>query len=255
MPQINRDGVAIHYEVRGAGPALLLSHGYGATSAMWDGQLARLADDWQVVVWDMRGHGASDSPEDPALYSEAHTVADMAALLDAVGADSAVIGGLSLGGYMSLAFQQAHPERTRALMLFDTGPGYRSDDARDGWNRFAARQAEKYETRGLEALPKGDEIRADAHRSATGLALAARGMLAQRDAHVIDGLDAIDVPTLVLVGSRDEAYFAATDYMVRKIPGAVKAVIEDAGHAANLHQPERFDAAVRDFLAGLGARA
>jgi pimeloyl-ACP methyl ester carboxylesterase len=251
MPWINRDGVRIHYEARGAGPTLLLSHGYGATSAMWAGQLETFAPQWQVVAWDFRGHGDSDSPEDPALYSEAHTVADMAAILDAVGAERAVVGGLSLGGYMSLAFRQAHPERVRALMLFDTGPGYRSDDARAKWNRFAERQAEKFETRGLDALPKGDEVAAARHRSATGLALAARGMLAQVDAHVIDGLPEIDVPTLVLVGSRDEAYFAATDYMVRKIPEATKAVVEDAGHAANLHQPGRFDAAVRDFLAGV----
>ena len=59
----------------------------------------------------MRGHGQSDYPDDPAAYSEALTVGDMAALLDKVGADSAIVGGLSLGGYMSLAFYRAHPER------------------------------------------------------------------------------------------------------------------------------------------------
>jgi pimeloyl-ACP methyl ester carboxylesterase len=248
VPQINRDGVNIHYEVRGSGPLILLSHGYGATAAMWSAQLEALAGHHRVLAWDMRGHGESDSPEDPSLYSEAHTIADMAALLDVEGAADAVIGGLSLGGYMSLAFQQAHPDRTRALMLFDTGPGYRSDEARTGWNRFAERQAEKFETRGLEALPRGEETARARHRSATGLALAARGMLAQFDAHVIDGLTAIGVPALVLVGSRDEGYFAATDYMARKIPGARKVVIEDAGHAANIDQPERFNAAVEDFL-------
>lgn len=248
MPQINRDGVAIHYEVAGEGPTVLLSHGYGATAGMWTQQLASLSDHYRIVTWDMRGHGSSDSPDDPALYSEAHTLGDMVALLDAVGADRAVIGGLSLGGYMSLAFHQAHPERTRALMLFDTGPGYRSDEARDKWNRFADRQASKFEERGLAAIPKGPETAGAEHRSAAGLARAARGMLAQVDAHVIDGLTDIEVPTLVLVGSEDEPYFAATDYMVRKIPGAEKVVIEGAGHAANLDQPERFDAAVRAFL-------
>lgn len=251
MPQINRDGVCIHYEVSGSGPLVLLGHGYGATAAMWTQQLDALSDRFRVLAFDMRGHGESDSPDDPALYSEAHVVADMAALLDAEGAATAVIGGLSLGGYMSLAFQQAHPSRTRALMLFDTGPGYRSDAARADWNRFAERQAAKYEAKGLDALPRGSETAIARHRSADGLAKAARGMLAQVDAHVIDGLPAIDVPTLVLVGGRDEGYFAATDYMVRKIPGARKVVIEDAGHAANLDQPERFNAAVSEFLDGL----
>ena len=83
----------------------------------------------------MRGHGQSDYPADPAAYSEALTVADMAALLDEVGADRAIVGGLSLGGYMSLAFHRAHPQRVRALLIIDTGPGFKKDDARDAWNR------------------------------------------------------------------------------------------------------------------------
>ena len=241
----------IHYEVRGDGPVILLAHGYGATAGMWTDQLDALSDHWRVVALDLRGHGQSDSPDDPALYSEAHTVADMLAVLDATNTDrnaQAVIGGLSLGGYMSLAFHCAHPERTRALLLFDTGPGYRSDEARAGWNRFAERQALKFEERGLDALPRGEETARATHRSATGLALAARGMLAQTDAHVIDALPEIDVPVLVLVGGRDEAYFASTDYMAGKIPGARKVVIDDAGHAANLDQPQAFNAAVRAFL-------
>ena len=116
MPMLDRDGVRIHYEVTGEGPALLLTHGYSATGEMWQGQLAALSPFFKVITWDMRGHGASDYPQDQAAYSEAATVADMAALLDAAGAESAVIGGLSLGGYMSLAFHRAHPERTRALL-------------------------------------------------------------------------------------------------------------------------------------------
>ena len=69
------------------------------------------------------------------------------------------------------------------------------------------------------------------HRSAQGLALAARGMLAQRDGRIINSLETIKVPTLIGVGSKDEAYFAASDYMTSKIPGATKVVIPDAGHA------------------------
>ena len=62
MARIERDGVGIHYEVHGAGPALLLSHGYSATCRMWYGQIAALADRYTVIVWDMRGHGQSDYP-------------------------------------------------------------------------------------------------------------------------------------------------------------------------------------------------
>src|SRR6202012_2069421 len=91
----------------------------------------------KLILWDMRGHGQSDYPDDPSAYSEALTVGDIEALLDKAGADKAIVGGLSLGGYMSLAFYRAHPERVRALLIIDTGPGFRKDSARDQWNRTA----------------------------------------------------------------------------------------------------------------------
>ncbi|WP_322796895.1 alpha/beta fold hydrolase [Tepidiforma sp.] len=251
MPHLDRDGVSIFYQVAGSGPAILLSHGYSATSRMWDAQVSALSPEYAVVTWDMRGHGQSDSPDDPSAYSEAHTVADMAAILDALGVESAVIGGLSLGGYMSLAFHLAHPDRVRALMLFDTGPGYRNPAGREAWNRTAEARAVAFETRGLEALGPGAEVRIAAHRSARGLALAARGMLAQFDSRIIESLPSIAVPTLVLVGEKDEPFLGATDYMAAKIPGARKVVIPGAGHAANIDQPEAFNRAVREFLASL----
>lgn len=89
------------------------------------------------------------------------------------------------------------------------------------------------------------------HRSASGLAGAARGMLAQENDGVIQSLETIAVPTLVLVGANDTNFLAATDYMAAKIPGARKAVIQGAGHAANLHQPDAFNRAMEGFLAEL----
>src|SRR5258707_7348345 len=135
MPKLNRDGSEIYYEVHGSGTPLLLTHGYSSTSAMWQGQIEALSKGHKLVVWDMRGHCQSDYPDDPAAYSEAPTVADMAALLHDVGAHSAIVGGLSLGGYMSLAFYRAHPERVRALLIIDTGPRFKKDDARAACNR------------------------------------------------------------------------------------------------------------------------
>jgi pimeloyl-ACP methyl ester carboxylesterase len=254
MSYLERDGHRIHFHT--AGPPggalpLLLSHGYGASAAMWEPNLPALAADRLVLTWDMRGHGASGSPDDPAQYSEAATVADMAALLDSQGIGRAVIGGLSLGGYMSLAFWVAHPERVAALVLCDTGPGYRKDAARDQWNDRAAATADRFERDGLAALSGSPETQAAGHGSALGLARAARGMLAQRDARVINALPGIDVPVLVVVGDRDEPFLGAADYMATKIPKAAKAVIPDAGHASNIDQPAAFDEAVLAFLAQL----
>jgi len=253
MATLDRDGVAIHYEVHGRGPAILLSHGYSATCRMWDGQVAALQDRYEVIVWDMRGHGQSDYPDDPAAYSEAATVEDMAAILHACGISRAIIGGLSLGGYMSLAFHRTHPAMTRALMIFDTGPGFRNADSREAWNHRAGQRADDFDTRGLAALGSSDEVRISQHRSASGLAHAARGMLTQRDDSVIASLESITVPSLVLVGSNDTNFLAATDYMARRIPGAHKVVVEGAGHAANLHQPAAFNRAMESFLVGLPA--
>ena len=88
MPKLDRDGVNIYYEVHGSGPPLLLTHGYSSTSGMWQGQIAALSQHHKLVLWDMRGHGQSDYPKDAKAYSEALTVGDMQAILQAVGAQN-----------------------------------------------------------------------------------------------------------------------------------------------------------------------
>jgi pimeloyl-ACP methyl ester carboxylesterase len=251
MRSLERDGVRIAFDVhghpgRGTLP-LLLSHGYASSSAMWGPNLDALSADRVVVTWDVRGHGASASPDDPARYSEAASVEDMVAVLDACGLSTAAIGGLSLGGYLSLALQSRHPERVDALLLFDTGPGYRSDSARAQWNGWAVAQAEAFEAEGLAALSSSSEVRQGAHDPA-GLARAARGILVQRSSDVIDSLPSIRVPTLVLVGADDAPFLDAAAYMASRIPAATKVVLEGAGHASNLDAPGAFNDAVRAFL-------
>jgi pimeloyl-ACP methyl ester carboxylesterase len=252
MPKIDRNGVKISYEVHGKGPALILTHGYSSTSQMWSDQVEALAARYQLILWDMRGHGLSDYPDDPNAYSEALTVGDIAALLDEVGAERAVVGGLSLGGYMSLAFYRAHPERVSALLIIDTGPGFKKDEAREAWNKRAHHTAARLERDGLATLQSmGRERRSVSHRDASGLARAARGMLTQRDARVIELLPDIKVPSLIVVGADDTPFLAAADYMAAKIPGAKKVVIASAGHAVNIDQPQAFIDAVLPFLDGL----
>ena len=252
MAKINRDGVDIYYEVHGNGPPLLLTHGYSSTSGMWQGQIEALSKHHKLILWDMRGHGQSDYPDDPNAYSEALTVADMAALLDEVGAGKAIVGGLSLGGYMSLAFYRSHPDRVRALLIIDTGPGFKKDDAREAWNKRAHDTGDRFEREGLEVLKSASRERSGVtHRNASGLARAARGMLTQRDARVIESLPEIKVPSLVVVGADDTPFLVASDYMAAKIPGARKVVIPAAGHAANIDQPKAFNDAVMAFLGDL----
>jgi pimeloyl-ACP methyl ester carboxylesterase len=229
------------------GVPLLLTHGFGATAGMWDRNVDALSVDRPVIVWDQRGHGSSDAPDDMDLYSEQISVADMAAILDAAGADRAVLGGMSLGGYLSLAFNLVYPQRVAALALVDTGPGYRNDAARDKWNAWVERRAQELE-RGRMRADSSAELAQAVHEHPEGLPRAARGVMAQKDARVISSLDGITVPTLVIVGAQDTEFLAGADYMHRHIPSSRRFVIDNAGHAANMDRPESFNTAVRDFL-------
>ncbi len=251
MKRLQReDGVTLGYQVHNPGARgvpLLLTHGFGATAGMWEPNIDALSADRPVIVWDQRGHGSSDAPDDMDRYSEQISVADMEAILDAAGADRAVLGGMSLGGYLSLAFHLVHPQRVAALVLVDTGPGYRNDQARDKWNAWVERRAQQLE-RGEAATDFSAEVAQAVHEHPEGLPRAARGVMAQKDARVIASLDSITVPTLVIVGADDTDFLAGADYMHRHIPNSRKVVIGDAGHAANMDQPEAFNAAVRELL-------
>ena len=245
-----QDGVTLAFQVhnpQAPGVPLLLTHGFGATSGMWNPNIDALSVGRPVIVWDQRGHGNSDAPDDMDRYSEQTSVADMAAILDAARADRAVLGGMSLGGYLSLAFHLVHRQRVAALVLVDTGPGYRNDEARDKWNAWVERRAQELE-RGEVPTGISAELAQAVHEHPEGLPRAARGVMAQQDARVITSLDSITVPTLVIVGAQDIDFLAGADYMHRHIPTARKVVIDEAGHAANMDQPGTFNAAVREFL-------
>ena len=125
-------------------------------------------------------------------------------------------------------------------------------DERDAFvERFSS-----FEREGLEVLKSASRERSSVtHRDASGLARAARGMLTQRDARVIESLPDIKVPSLIVVGADDTPFLAASDYMAAKIPGAQKVVIPAAGHAVNIDQPQAFIDAVLPFLDGLDTKA
>jgi pimeloyl-ACP methyl ester carboxylesterase len=230
---VDSAGVKIACTVSGDGPAVLMTHGFNDSADVFAANVASLATDHRVVTWDLRGHGSSESPVDAAAYSVEASLDDMAALLDHAGADDAVLLGHSLGGYLSLAFRLVHPSRVRGLVLLGTGPGFRKAEPRDTWNAMAERLAERAAT--------------------PGRALAARGILPQHDARVIDSLPDVDVPTLVIVGERDEMFVGGSRYMADKIPGARLEIIPGAGHTPNQSHPAEFDAVVRSFLERIGA--
>lgn len=226
------------------GPLVVFTHGWGATAHMWRPQVEALSPHARVVTWDLRGHGRSPSPDDAAAYSLDIALSD----LDELVTEPAVLVGHSLGGVLSLTYTLRHPARVRALGLLSTGPGYRNPQGRTDWNAMLDRQAAALERDGLDKLPAGPDLHGGLHTSAHALAHAIRGFVAQHDSELIDGLPRVTQPALVLVGAKDTQFLAAADHMAAKLPHATKVVVQHAGHAVNLHQPEAVNAALGELV-------
>lgn len=132
MPYVTnpRDGVRIHYRVEGSGPPLVLYHGFSAESTDWyeTGYVDALKDDFQLIVLDARGHGASDKPHDEALYPIGRQYTDVPVLLDELGIERTHYMGYSMGGRVGYALGAFHPERLRSLIIGGIGP-FESDRA------------------------------------------------------------------------------------------------------------------------------
>ncbi len=227
----------------------MLTHGFGGTTRMWDEQIEEFTGRFKMILWDLPGHGGSETPAGGP--SPDSLVSDMRAVLDDAGTDRAVLIGLGAGGALSLRFCRAHPERVRALVLIGTLPGLRSGVARDIWNAQVGALADAVERDGLDALEGGAEVDPRLHTGTQGIVTAARTLLMQHDDGALTWLAEIDVPVLILVGSEDKPNLTAADYMARTIPNARAIVIPRANHAANIHKPEAVNAAIRDFLGRL----
>ncbi len=255
----------------GRGIPLLLSCGLNTTHTNWNAQIEAFTQSGiRVILWDYRGHGSSDSPDDPNAYSMAQVVDDLGRILDwAAPGEPAVLGGLSFGGLASLHFCLVNPQRVRALVLIDTGPGFKKPEAQARWEASVERTAGFMEAKGMEAfvasrasetsvglrpeLPAARAAaRAIAAQNPAGLARFARGVAAPAPP-VIDDLPSIGVPSLVVVGEMDEAYLRAAEVMAARLPGAESVTIPRAGHVVNIEEAEAFNAAVIGFLESLPA--
>jgi pimeloyl-ACP methyl ester carboxylesterase len=257
MPKALLNGVNIYYEENGQGFPVIFTHGYAGTTRSWDPQVAAFSRKCRFITHDMRGHGRTDAPADLARYTQDIVIEDIYQLLRHLGVKKAVVGGLSLGGYLTLHFYRQHPDMTAAIILMDTGPGYRTPEKAQGWNQTRIECAEVLETKGIKGFMESPYSRSDYYTSPevmmkhnpTGLANVSRGVMI--NPWGVDILPDIKVPALILCGDRDTDFLPATDYMVEKIQGAKKAIIADAGHGSNIDQPGAFNTAVLEFLDGL----
>jgi len=213
----------LHVEQQGDGPAIVLTHGLGDSADTWRLVADRLVDRFTVVRWDLRGHGRSEAPTDPAAYSRDSAVADLDTVVGDL--DHPVLVGHSLGGYLSLARAVQRGDDVRGLVLLASGPGFRNPVARQQWN---------------------NGIHADAHRY--GVPAPALGLGVQPDDMVIRSLPALTLPLLVLVGDRDApSYHAGARYLSGAVPGCRVETLP-GGHRFHVSAADQVAEAIASFV-------
>jgi pimeloyl-ACP methyl ester carboxylesterase len=254
-----KETVRLSYTDEGAGEPIVLLHGYPFNRTMWRGQVAALRERYRVITPDLRGLGATPMADTATMAEMAR---DVVALLDKLKIEKAVIGGLSMGGYVVLELARLFPERVSGLILADTRAQADTDELRAG------RQAHAQAVLGGgmaaivdDFLPKmlaprtfvaQPEIAAQVRAmilatKPEGAAAAQRGMAQRRD-HLA-WLPQVSVPVLVLVGTEDAVTPPAdAEAMHAALPDARLVVLEGAGHVSNLEQPDAFNTALFYFL-------
>jgi pimeloyl-ACP methyl ester carboxylesterase len=268
------DGVELYVERHprgrsGGGLPILFSCAYSTTRANWYPQAASLAEaGYRVGLWDYRGHGLSSAPDAAEAYTMSQVVSDLGRIVDWLApGEACVLAGLSFGGLASLHYAFAHPERVAGLVLAGTGPGFKNAEAAAEWRRRSEKTADYIESRGLEEFVSGKagatcvgrkpELPA-AQRAADAIrAQNARG-LAQFGRHVtgsapsvIDELQHIDAPALVVVGEEDLGFLRAAEVMAAKLPRCQYERIAGAGHIVNIEAADVFNRLLTGFLAGI----
>jgi pimeloyl-ACP methyl ester carboxylesterase len=249
----------------GSGPAVVLLHAFPLNASMWSAQREALGGSYRVLCPDQRGFGGTQlGHDDPSLDEVAD---DVAAMLDARKVETCVLGGLSMGGYLAIAFLRRHPDRVRGLILADTKASADSDEAAANRRRMAEAVIEAGDSALLleEVLPtlvgattKGrrplvyGRVKALVERApAYAVAWAQRAMAERPDS--LDTLRAVTVPALVVWGEEDTlSPRAEAEAMADALPDGRLVTIPDAGHLTAVEAPEEFNAAVAEFLAAVG---
>ena len=249
------------YNDNGPGPVVVLLHGFPLDRSMWSWQETTLGSIYRVITPDLRGHGRSAAPE--GVYTMEVMAEDVIETLDALQlTEPVVLGGLSMGGYVALAFARRHADRLGGLLLLDTKATADSEEARAD----RLRMVERLLAEGNGFLPEvmlprllgktSLEERPELVKRVTALvaeqdahaAAAQRGMAARPD--TTDVLASIDVPTLVVTGAEDALFAPEVGReLASAIPGARFLLVEEAGHLSSLERPEVVNEALLDFLA------
>jgi 3-oxoadipate enol-lactonase len=260
-------GGRLYYEVEGSGPPLLLIHGGLGSLRMWDGQVAAFAPHYQVIRFDTRGYGQSETDHVP--FSNR---ADAVAVLQHVGATWCHLVGQSRGGTIALDLTLEHPDLVRSLVLVAGGAsGFSAElpedvpkppwdemerlwDAKD-WERLSELETQVWvDGWGQPPTRVDPDLRERVHDFilTTYRAEKEEGLPQPLDPPAAGRLAEVRVPTLVMIGAVDEpAGVLNGRNIAAKVPGARLVEFENVAHMIQLEEPERFDRLVLEFLAGI----
>ena len=253
-------GLELHVERSGKGPPVVLGHGLGGSARNFRPQAEALEPSYELVRFDARGHARSPAPAEARAYRPEAFVSDVAAL---VGSSApAIVGGLSMGAGVALRCALERPEIVRALLLFAPPRG---GEEQASWAREFARAIDE---QGLEAAGAEFVWGARSRFDPKGARLIRQGFLEHEPhaiAHVLRELIAaqpsvsaleprlkkLELPTLVVVGTRDTASLETAEQLSQAIPGARLERIAGAGHVVNLAAPDEFNRRLVAFLKSL----
>ncbi len=258
MPKVQCNDINLYYEVNGKGQPLLFIHGLGSSARDWESQVQEFSRTYQVITFDLRGHGQSDKPAGP--YTMSMFASDAAALLKRLGIESANVVGLSLGGGIAFQLATESPEFVRTMVIVNSAPELvvRTFKDRLGvWQRFAIvrllgmrRMGEVLSKR---LFPKLEQARLQitfverwAENDPQSYQNAMRAMIGWS---VRERLGSIKCPTLVITADQDYTPVALKEEYTKLIPNAHLVVIPHAHHATPVEEPEKFNKILMEFLA------
>ena len=265
MPFADVNGQRLAYEDTGGDdPVVVFSHGFLMNQAMFAPQVAALRDTHRVVTWDERAFGDTVFDGEPFTYWD--SAADCLGLLDHLGVERAVLGGMSQGGFLSLRAALTAPERVRGLILLDTQAGGEEPEVLEGYRTMietwvAAGPVDELAEAIAGIIIADPDVSREwieiwrelAERDGTESMRAAGDCLIGRE-DITDRLGEITCPALVVHGTEDTAItMAQGEALAAGLSGAGEVVRVSGAHAANLTNPEPVNAAILEFVAGLPA--
>jgi 2-succinyl-6-hydroxy-2,4-cyclohexadiene-1-carboxylate synthase len=258
------NGIHYHVETHGTGEPLLLLHGFSGSGANWAEHVESFARHFRVITVDLPGHGRTDSPTNLARYGIAIVVFDLICILNALGVTTTHLLGYSLGGRLALFTALTYPARIERLILESASPGLKTETERQARIAQDEALAQRIEREGIPTfadywtdLPlfatQSPETRAKLYRqrlnnNPVGLANSLRGMGTGIQPSLWERLPELMLPTLLLCGALDSKFAAINAEMHGLIPRSTLLTIPETGHTIHAEQPERFRAAVSEFL-------